>query len=91
MIVNRKILREKTNLSEQQIGSLLILALRYDTVCNYHTITALDSRGHIIPAACFDANMLYEFFERRVIANHRKKAMEASRDRLKKICEELGC
>ena len=91
MIVNRKILREKTSLIEQQIGSLLILAWTYQSVCNYHNITTLDSRGYIAPRACFDVKMLYEFFERRVIANHRKKAMEASRDRLKKICEELKC
>lgn len=91
MIVNRKILREKTSLSEQQIGSLLTLAWKYQSVCNYHNITALDSRGYIAPMACFDAKMLYEFFERRVIVNHRRITMEASRDRVKKICEELGC
>ena len=91
MIVNRKILREQTNLSEKQISNLLTLSWTYASVCDYRTITSLHTDGRIAPMICFDVKMLYEFFERRVIANHRKKAMEASRDRLKKICEELKC
>lgn len=91
MIVNRKILREKTSLSEKQIANLLTLSWKYAPVCDCHSITALDSRGYIAPMACFNIKMLYEFFEQRIMLPHRKKATKASRDRLKKICEELGC
>ncbi|MDD2651657.1 MAG: hypothetical protein PHX44_01235 [Sulfurimonas sp.] len=89
MLVTRTTLRKKTTLSEQQIHSLLILALRFEFACGYHTVTGKDSRGYIVPMACFDIVLLADFFQKRTVHPNTAKRQNAANALIQKVCEQI--
>lgn len=89
LLVTRTTLRKKTTLSEQQIQSLITLALRFEFVCGYHTVTGKDSRGYIAPMGRFNIALLAEFFQKRTVLPNTAKRQNAANALIQKVCEQI--
>lgn len=74
MIVGRCELRQ-AGISESEVNRIVILAIRYPTVCDYGNKMKSNEKGYIYLSAVFDLQKLYEYTKNRAVTQNVAKKM----------------